>query len=201
VIGVPLDKRIRRVLSVTVGGSPAPVVSTDPSDFFAAHLLAPQADNGLLDGSPRTDLSPWRLYWDARGPELRPCERVENPGDGLYELISKPRAVNSGRRVVGYSCPVLPPSLLYPRSAEVKDLGADMALATVECAIYSARESTAQRGSYEDTFCEMPATAWEAVGGADNLQLHFSDGSVWTLVEATLAPELPYVNASIRKVA
>jgi hypothetical protein len=198
-LAVPLDKRVRRSVSVTVGEGLEPVVSTAPGPFFAAHLLAPQADNGLLDSSPRTTLSPWRLYWDRRGPDLQACDRIENPGDDTYELISKPRAVNAGRRVVGFSCPVLPIAALYPRQAEIRLLGSEEALATVECAVYSARETDQQHGTYEDTFCEMPAAAWATVGDLRNAQLHFDDGSTWTLVEATLGTELPYVNASIRK--
>jgi hypothetical protein len=200
-LGVPLDKRIRRTLAVTVGANLAVEVDDTASPYFAASLLAPQADNSLLDGSPRTSLSPWRLYWDARGPELHACDRVEVPGVTTYELISQPRAVNAGRRVVGHSCPVLPISKLYPRSAQLHELGKDDSLGTVECALYSERQESRGRGTYRGDFADAAPSAWEAIRTAPtkNLVLDFGDGEIHKIASATLASELPYISLDLKR--
>jgi hypothetical protein len=200
-LAVPLKLRVRRTLAVAV----APDLSLSLDDaagaYFPAGLQAPQADNGQLDGSPRTSLAPWRLYWSRTPAELHACDRIEVPGDTTYELIAQPREVSSGRRVVGRSCPVLPVDVLYPREAELKDLGIDAAIAAVRCVIYSEREEQGQRSSYVNTFAEFPPSVWPHLDGAANRELHFADGSVWRIAEATLAPEMPYVTASAKKVA
>jgi hypothetical protein len=198
-LGTPLDRRVRRTLGVSIGDDLTLSLVDTPTVYFPANVAQPQADNGLLDGSPRTSRSVWRLAWAPMALELAACDRIEVPDDTTYELISAPRKVNNGRRVVGYSAPMLPVSILYPRSAELKTQGGGETVATVECAVYSERESNTARGSYEDTFCELPSSAWQHIRDQHNLELHFGDGSVWRLSEATLAPELPYVNASIRK--
>jgi hypothetical protein len=200
-LGVPLDIRVRRTLAVTVGAGLALALDEKAGAYFPAHLAQPSGDNGLLDGAPRTELSVWRLYW---GPTtiLGACDRIEVPGDTTYELISRPRKLSAARLVVGFSAPLLPVSALYPRSAEVRERGAAKALATIACAIYSERDESLSRGRYVDTFIDAPPSAYEALTGAhQNRELHFADGSVWNVGDVTLAPELPYVSGTIRKVA
>jgi hypothetical protein len=199
-LGVPLDKRVRRTLAVTVGTDLTLDLDDAPGSYFPANLTAPQGDNGLLDGSPRTSLSPWRLYWETRTVELHACDRIEVPGDTTYELIAKPRAVNNGRRVIGHSCPVLPVSLLYPRTAQLKALGKAETLATVECALYSERSEGRGRGSYKGDFADAAPAAWPAMRDRpeQNLELHFAD-TVVKIASATLAPELPYISLDLRR--
>lgn len=198
-LGVPLDKRVRRVLGVTVDEGLSLTLDDTPGAYFPANVTQPQSDNGLLDGSPRTSKSVWRLYWQRPPAEIHACDRIEVPGDTTYELISAPRKVNNGRRVVGYSAPMLPVDQLYPRSADVKDMGKADALATIACCLYSERGEQRGRGEYHGTFAEAPASAWEAISSGANRELHFSDGSVWKITDATLAPELPYVSMTVRK--
>lgn len=198
-LGVPLDKRARRVLTVTVDAGLALTLDETPSRFVPMHVAEPQADNSLFDGSPRTSRSVWRLYWQGTLLNLGPCDRVEVHGGETFELIAVPKPVMNGRVVVGYSAPALPVSVLYPRTAELRALGSEEAIATVECAVYSARESNGQRGTFHDTFCEMPPAAWPHITPKANQVLAFSDGLVWTLNEASLSAEVPFVSASIRK--
>ena len=198
-LGVPLDTRVRRTLAVTVGEGLALTLDDTPSSYFAAHINQPQGDNGLTDGSPRDELSPYRLY--RAGPEsmLGACYRVEDLDGTVYELLSKPKPLQNGRRIIGHSAPILPVGDLYPRSAEVWELGGEAALASVECAVYSERSEQRGRGEYHGTFAEAPASAWATLSGGGNRSLRFADGSEWRILDATLAPELPFVSMSIRK--
>lgn len=201
-LGTPLDKRIRRTLAVTVDDGLALSIEDTPTIYFPGHVDEPAADNGLSDGSPRSERSVYRLFLGIGGITFHACDRFEvYPNTVPLELIAEPKPVSNGRVVVGYSAPCLPTPILYPRSAEVWALGGEAAIATVECAVYSPRDSQRQRGGYVDTFVEMPPSAWEHLDGLDNPQLHFGDGSVWTLAEATLGGEVPFVSGSIRKVA
>lgn len=197
-IGTPLNRRVRRVLGVTVDDGLALSLVDTPSVYFPAAVTSPSGDNSTFDGSPRTGLSAWRLTWQIPMP-LHACDRIEVPDDDTYELLADPRPVLNGRRTVGFSAPMLPVALLYPRSADLMALGGGAALATVECAIFSARESNGQRGTYHDTYCELPSSVWQLIDPAGNQALHFSDGSSWVMTEAALSPEVPFVTAGIRK--
>jgi hypothetical protein len=196
-LGVPLDKRVRRVLGVSIGDDLALTLDDTATAYFPAHVLAPQADNGLLDSSPRTALSPWRVYWLRAPAELRFGDHIEVPDDTTYELISKPRAVNNGRRVVGHSAPALPVGVLYPRSAEVWELGGEKALSTIACNVYSQREDQQPRGDFHDTFGEAPASALEDLTGT-NRELRIGE-QTWKIVDAALSVEAPYVSLNLRK--
>lgn len=201
-LGTPLDRRIRRTLAVTVDAGLALTLDDTASDYFPAHVDEPEADNGLLDGSPRTSRSVWRLFYMGAYVQFGACDRFQAyPDTVAYELIAVPKPVSNGRQVLGHSAPCLPVPILYPRTADLRELGSEETVATVECAVYSAREGNNQRGSYEDTFIDLPPAAWPHMAALANPQLHFGDGSVWSLHEATLGPELPYVSGSIRKVA
>lgn len=196
--GIPLDSRIRRSLAVTIDDGLTLAFDAEPTSYFPARVSPPQGANGTFDGSPRNGLSPSTLYWRT-GPTLDICHRVEMLGSETYELIAKPEPVTLGRQTVGYSAPALAVSQLYPRSAELKELGNEAVIADVECAVFAERESKGQRGSYQDMLCELPPSTWANVDGAPNLELHFSDGSIWKLTEASLSPETPFVSAGIRK--
>lgn len=197
-LGTPFNKRVRRVLHVDAGDDLTLTLDPAPSAYFPANLAKPQGDNGLLDGAPRTSLSPWRLTW-LRAAELGVCDRVEVPHDATYELLSKPKPVMNGRRVVGYSAPVLPVDLLYPRSAELYDLGGEDPVATIACALYTEQDSQRGRGDYRDTFADAPPNAWEHFDGTRNRELRFEDGSVWRVMNPMLAPEVPYVSMTLKR--
>lgn len=198
-LGHPLDTRVRRVLSVDVAAGLALTLDSTPTKYFPAGIAAPSGSNSTFDGSPRSALSPYTLYWVGAVTQLGPCQRIEDVQGTVYELIAKPEPVTNGRRTLGYSAPMLPVADLYPRSAEVKALGGKDVEATIECAVFSESESTRPRGSYRDTFIEAPASAWSAVSAQGNRALHFADGSAWQIVDATLAPDLPFVSMSVRK--
>jgi hypothetical protein len=197
-IGVPLDSRVRRVLGVDVDDGLAVTVDDDASAYFPAHVLAPQADNELLDGSPRTSRSPWRIYWERAPVEIGPSHRIEVPNDTTYELISPPRRINRGRQVVGFSAPAIPVAELYPRTAEVHSVGDDDVLATIQCNLYSPQEFSTARGSYEDAFAEAPPASWPDLEAA-NLELRFDGGEKWKVSQATLNRQVPYVNMQARR--
>lgn len=196
-LGVPLDKRVRRTVGVLVGDDLAVTIDGAATSYFPAHVLAPQSDNGLLDSSPRTTLSPWRVYWLRTPAELRFGDHIEVPNDTTYELISTPRAVNNGRRVVGYSAPALPVDVLYPRTAEVWDLGGVASVATVACNVYSQREDQQPRADFHDAFGEAPASALETLTGT-NRELRLGD-QTWKITDAALSVEAPYVSLNLRK--
>lgn len=198
-LGTPLNARVRRTLGVSIGEDLALAIIDTPTIYFPANVGQPQTENGSLDGSPRTSRSTSTLTWGPTTTFLAACDRIEVPEDTTYELLAEPRKLLNGRRVVGFSAPMLPVSVLYPRSAELTTLGGGEVLATVECSVYSTRDTDTGRGSYEETFCEMPPSAWPYIDGAANLELRFADGSVWKLAEATLGTEVPFVTATIKK--
>lgn len=200
-LGVKLDTRVRRTVGVTVSAGLAPTVSEESSAYFPARVERPSRPNSEREGSPRVVLGPYTLWWAASAPvTLAPCDRIEVPGDTIYELLAKPESVRNGRRTLGYRASALPIADLYPRSAELKALGAEATIATVPCAVFSERESRTGRGQYSETFAEAPSIAWAAIDGVDsNAALHFADGSVWRITEATLAPEIPFVSMAVRK--
>jgi hypothetical protein len=198
-LGTPLDCRVRRVLGVTLEEGLALTLDDDATAYFPAHVTVPGSDNSTFEGSPRNGLSSWRLTWQSAPAEFAACDRIEVPADAVYELLADPRPVTNGRRTIGFSAPMLPVSDLYPRSAELRDLGGDVALATVACAVFQGRESHNQRGTYHDTFCELPPSAWQYITPKKTQTLHFADGSVWKIAEAALGSEVPFVTASLRK--
>lgn len=198
-LGVPLDTRVRRTLGVEVGAELALGFTVIPTPYFPAHLTPAQGVPASLDGSPRTSLPSQTLYWQGAFAPLRASDRYENLDETVYEVISQPMEVTNGRSVVGYSAAVLPVSLLYPRSAVLKANAEDDEIATVECSIFSERESKTQRGAYHDDFAEFPPSVWQYIDGAQNLELHFDD-EVWKITEASLSREVPYVTAAVRRV-
>lgn len=197
--GIPLDSRIRRVLGVTVDDGLALTFDEAPSKYFPANVSQPVGANSTFDGSPRNGLSAFTLYWQSAPVTLDVCHRVETTDAETYELLARPEPVMSGRQRLGYSAPVLPVSSLYPRAADLKAMGAAAVVAEVECAVFADRESKGQRGSYHDTLCELPPSTWSDIGDGRNLELHFGDGSVWKIAEASLSPEAPFVAAGLRK--
>lgn len=197
--GIPLNIRVRRVLAVTVDDGLALSFDEAPSAYFPANLSQPTGGNSTFDGSPRSGLSAYTLYWQTTPADLDVGHRFEVLGDAVYELLAKPEPVTSGRQRLGYSAPCLPISRLYPRAADLKAMGVAAVIAEVDCAVFSDRENKGQRGTYHDTLCELPASAWSDIDGAHNLELHFGDGSAWKIAEASLSPEAPFVAAALRK--
>lgn len=200
-LGVPLDTRIRRVLAVTLGEDLALTIGETPSGYFPAHLAQPQGESSVLDGSPRTSLPSRTLYWQGAVAPLGASHRIEDLDGTVYELVAKPQPVTNGRGVAGYSASVLPIEQLYPRSAELHANRGDDVIAEVHCAIFSERQNDGGRGTTHDDFCELPPSAWLDLDGLQNPELHFDDGSVWRLSEASLSREVPYVTGSARKAA
>lgn len=197
-LGVPLNKRVRRVLAVSVADDLAVSIDETPGAYFPAGLQPPQFDNNTGDGSPRTVLAPWRLYWSRVPARLGPCDRVEVPGDATYELLAAPKPVLAGRSRVGFSAPVLPVEQLYPRSAELRALGADEPIATVECAVFQSREIHGQRTTSEDAFCELPPSAWQHIDRKETQRLVFGPNREAKISEAALGTEVPFITATLR---
>jgi hypothetical protein len=199
-LGTPLNTRVRRTLGVSLSEGLALTFVDTPTVYFPANIQAPDADNSTFEGSPRTGLTSSRLAWKLP-LDLKACDRVEALGGEVYELLADARPLTAGRSRVGFAAPVLPVAELYPRTAELRILGADAPLATVECAVFQGRETTGGRGKYTDTFCELPPSTWEHFQAEPkkNRELVFADGPVWKLAEAVLGAEVPFVTATLRK--
>jgi hypothetical protein len=198
--GVPLNQRIRRVLSVSLDAGNALTFDTDPSAYFSAHVAQPTGENSTSDISPRQGRASATLWLGARLPlVLHPSDRIE-VGGTTYELLSAPRQVTEGRSTVGHRAPVLPVGELYPRAASVHALGDDDPAGGIECSLFSLAHRNASRGDYQDSFAEAPASALELLSGT-NHELLFDGGERWKITDAALSREVPFVAMTLRKVS
>ena len=198
--GVPLDQRIRRVLSVSLDAGNALVLDDGPSAYFPAHVAQPSGENSTSDISPRQGRATATLWLGPRLPlELHPSDRIEAAGT-TYELLSAPREVTEGRATIGHRVPVLPVGDLYPRTADVHVLGDDDPAGEIACSLFSLAHRNASRGDYHDSFAEAPASALELLSGA-NRELRFDGGERWKVTDAALSREVPFVAMTLRKVS
>jgi hypothetical protein len=196
--GVPLNQRIRRVLSVSLDAEMALTLDDDPSAYFPAHLAQPSGENSTSDISPRQGRATSTLWLGPRLPVvLHPSDRIEVAGT-TYELLSAPRAVTEGRSAIGHRVPVLPIGELYPRTAAVHPLGDDDPAGEIECSLFSLASRNAPRGDYHDSFGEAPASALALLEGP-NRELRFEGGERWKIRDASLSREVPFVALSLTK--
>lgn len=197
--GVPLNQRLRRVLSVTLDAGNALQLDEVPSSYFPAHIAQPQGENSTADISPRQGRATSTLWLGPRLPILlHPSDRIEDE-DAVYEALSAPRAVTEGRSTIGHRVPVLPIGELYPRNAAVHVLGSDEPEGTVDCSLFSLAHRNASRGSYDDSFAEAPASALALLTGNGNRELRFDGGEVWKIRSAALSREVPFVAMALSK--
>lgn len=193
--GVPLNQRLRRVLSVSLTDGMALNIDDAPSPFFPAHIAQPQGEPSTADISPRQGRATSTLWLGARRPILlNPSDRVE-AGETVYEMLSAPREVTEGRSTIGHRAPVLPIAELYPRTAAVHPLGDDEAVGEIECSVFSLAHRNASRGEYDDSFGEAPASALEVLEGVkvSNVELRFGGGERWKIRSFSLSREVPFV--------
>ncbi len=197
--GVPLNQRIRRVLSVSLDSEMTLTLDDKPSSFFPAHIAQPSGENSTADISPRQGRATATLWLGPRLPILlHPSDRIE-VGDAVFELLAAPREVTEGRSTIGHRAPVLPIGELYPRTAAVHVLGSDDAEGEVECSLFSLASRNAPRGSFNDSFGEAPASALDLLAGSGNRELRFEGGEVWKIRDASLSREVPFVALSLSK--
>jgi hypothetical protein len=200
--GVPLNQRIRRVLSVSLDAGNALQLDDTPSSFFPAHVAQPQGENSTSDISPRQGRATSTLWLGPRLPILlHPSDRIE-VGETVYELLSAAREVTEGRSTVGYRAPVLPIAELYPRTAAVHPLGVDDPAGEIECSVFSLAHRNASRGEYDDSFGEAPVTALSVLEGVSgsNVELRFEGGERWKVRSFSLSREVPFVAMQLTKV-
>jgi hypothetical protein len=198
--GVPLNQRIRRVLSVSLDAGNALTFDTDPSVYFPAHVAQPSGENATSDISPRQARATATLWLGPRPPVVfHPSDRIEAAG-ATYELLSAPREVTEGRSTVGYRALVLLIGELYPRAAFVHALGDDDPAGEIQCSLFSLAHRNASRGDYQDSFAEAPAGALELLS-AGNHELRFNGGEQWKITDAALSREVPFVAMTLRKVS
>jgi hypothetical protein len=198
--GVPLNQRVRRVLSVSLDAGNALNLDDAPSVYFPAHIAQPIGENATSDLSPRQGRATATLWLGPRLPvALHASDRIEAAG-ATYELLSAPREVTEGRATIGYRAPVLPIGELYPRTAGVHLLGEDEPTGQVECSLFSLTHRNASRGDYQDSFAEAPASALNLLTPG-NRELRFDGGERWKITDAALSREVPFVAMTLRKVS
>lgn len=195
-LGVKLDSRARRVLTVTTNPEAEVSVDTTPGSYFPLRITAPEGPGPTSDGSPRTSAAVHSLWFAPRAELLNPGDRLEVFGGDVLELLSKPAAVNVGRRTTGYQVSALPVDVLYPRSADVFDQGDATPVAEdVELSIYSPTDTVRGTGDSRDYFAEAPAAHQSVLTQNRIVRLGSED---FRIIGPTLSRELPYVAMTLR---
>lgn len=152
---LPMRGRVTRQVTGSLSG----FVLTEPGpNTLICNLVFPR-DNLIQDEvSPRAMPSVKLQYPSGTlTPDvvpLRAGDRVEIDGT-TYELLGRARQVQSGRRVIGAECAVLPVDVLYPQEALLLN-GQEVLRSDIVFAAWAPTETSSDRAGYETLQAEAP---------------------------------------------
>lgn len=204
-IQLPQSGRVTKRFSFTQGFSA--VVDDVPIEeavWFHCFVTPPASEPPIEVGSPRDNV-PWTLL--TSGGLFVPQEPMP-PGtcievvpvtylfSGEYEIMTGPRLLRHGARVVAHRYQVLPLSVLYPFSASAVDNSGVVISGAMPIAIWSTGESHNDRGTYEDFDAEAPAEYASAITTNTTL---FLDGRRYRVTRSRLSTARPRLLMSLRR--
>ncbi len=151
--------RIIRRVQIELGEPPV-VTNLADQPTFQLGLKAPREALPSDENSPRT--SPrYRLRWaegyrGVPGLPLLAGDRVLADDDVELELLQHPKALHSGRRIIGWEVEAQDIDMLYPIQASLHGQNDAVLAAVMPCAIWGGSDRREATGEYEERDSEAP---------------------------------------------